>query len=253
MNVPKKTIFIIDDDAMVRDIIRSALEREYNILEASGYSEAVRLSNNIFDIALIDYILPDGNGIDVLKAIRQVKPNLPVIIMTAYSSEEIVIKSLRAAATDYVKKPAVLSSLMKKVAHLLEGKQEDEYAKSAASREEFLLDSIAVYMEENYSDDLIRDDLAKRIGMNKYKFSKEFNDRYGQSIKSYLNNIRVKKAADLLKNHDINIGDIALSVGFGSIEHFNRVFREAYGISPKEYRNDPERISRQIAYLWESE
>lgn len=253
MNVPKKIVLLIEDDAMVRDIIRSAFEREYTVLEASGCAEATRLLGNTYDIAIIDYMLPDGDGISVLKAIRQVKLMLPVIIMTAYSSEDVVIKALQAAATDYIKKPLVLSSLRKKVANLLERKKGEAFTEGAISREEFLLDSIEAFFKDNYADDLTRDDLAKKVGMNKYKFSRVFNERYGQSIKSYLNSIRVKKAAELLRNHDLHIGDIASSVGFRNSEHFDRVFKEEYGISPKEYRIDPARTVRQCTPLWGSE
>lgn len=72
--------------------------------------------------------------------------------------------------------------------------------------------------------------------MNIYKFSKTFKERIGQSLPSYLNSIRIKKAAELLKNPDLSITEIAYFVGFGSVEHFIRIFKEVYGVSPKEYR-----------------
>lgn len=72
--------------------------------------------------------------------------------------------------------------------------------------------------------------------MNRYKFSKIFNERFGQNIPSYLNNIRTEKSAELLRNPDLNIIEIAYSVGYRNVDHFNRVFRGKYGMSPKEYR-----------------
>ena len=72
--------------------------------------------------------------------------------------------------------------------------------------------------------------------MDKYKLSKLFNERFGQSMKSYLNTIRIKKAAELLQNQELGVAEVAFSVGYGSVPHFCRVFREAYGLSPKEHR-----------------
>jgi len=249
----KKTILLVEDDALVKDVLRSAFEREYSVLEASGCSEAAELLRNPIDIAIIDYMLPDGDGFDVLKAIREVKPELPIIVMTAYSTEGVVIRALRAGVTEYVKKPLILASLRKKVSDILVGKRGEElneYLIENNSREEFLLDGIAAFIENNYADDLTRDDLAERVGMNKYKFSKLFNDRFGETVKSYINKIRVKKAAELLGKHGLNIREIAFSVGFGSIEHFDRIFKEIHGISPKEYRMHQSKPSKQGSHLW---
>jgi len=247
----KRSVLIVEDDASVRDILRSALEREYNVLEASGCSEAASLLGNPIDIALIDYILPDGNAFDVLKAIRKVKPELPIIVMTAYSTEGLVIRALRAGATEYVKKPLVLAHLRKMISNILEGKKEDELAENLGYGEDFILDGIAAFMEDNYSDDITLDQLAEKVCMNKYKFSKVFNERFGQNIRAYLARIRVKKGAELLKNRDLRIADIAFSVGFGSVEHFIRSFEKIYGVTPKEYRINPTKACQEGCHLWD--
>jgi YesN/AraC family two-component response regulator len=249
----KKTVLLVEDDPVVRDIIKVALEREYIVLEASGYAEAVKLSGCHIDIVLIDYMLHDGNGIGVMKAIRDVHPGLPIIMITAYSSEDVAIKALRAGATDYIKKPLVLACLRKRVADLLEGKNGEQPTENSGTKEDFILDGIEALIEKHYSEDLTRDQLAEKVCMNKYKFSKLFNKRIGQNIKSYINNVRVKKAAELLKNHDLSSREIAFSVGFQSVEHFFRVFKEIYGVSPKEYNAAPVKKSEQSRYLWESE
>lgn len=139
----KKTVLLVEDDALVRDMLRSAFEMEYNVLEASGCSEAAGLLQNPIDIALIDYMLPDGDGFDVLKSVREVKPNLPIIMMTAYSTEGIVIRALRAGAAEYIKKPLVLAHLRRKVSDILGGKKGEELTERSVTNEEFLLDSIA--------------------------------------------------------------------------------------------------------------
>ncbi|MFA6054866.1 MAG: response regulator transcription factor [Thermodesulfovibrionales bacterium] len=249
----QKTILLVEDDAIVRDVMKSAFERDYIVLEASGCSEAAVLLKNHVDIALIDYMLQDGNGCDLLRTAREIKPELPIIIMTAYRSEDIAIKALRAGATDYVKKPVILAHLRKKVSDILEGKGSETSDNTLANREEFILDGIAAFIEENYSDDLTRDKLSEKACMNKYRLSKAFNERFGQNIKSYINNNRVKKAAELLQNHDLGIGDIAETVGFGCTEHFIRIFKDVYGVSPREYRLRRNNISKSYDNLWDPE
>src|SRR4030043_756711 len=115
----KKSILLVDDDEVVRTMIKGFLEREYNVLEASSYSEAIKLLRYPLDLALIDYILPDSDGFELLKAIREEKLALPAIIMTGYSNEAIIIKALRSAVADYIKKPLSIVYLRRRLSEIL--------------------------------------------------------------------------------------------------------------------------------------
>ncbi len=232
----RKNILLVDDDAVIRDMIKDALRREYNILEASGYQEVVKQLARPIDLALIDYVMPDCDGFEVLKAIREVKPSLPAIIMTGYSNERVVIKALRSSVADYIKKPLSLAYLRRRLSEILGGKWNYEHPANVETREEFILDGIAAYIRENYMKDLTLDKLAGMACMNRFKLSTAFKDRFDQSLTSYLNSIRVKNAVELLKNPSINITEIAHFIGYKSIEHFDRVFKAIYGVSPREYR-----------------
>lgn len=231
-----KSILLLDDDEVVRTMIKGFLEREYNVLEASSYSEAIKLLRYPIDLAIIDYVLPDSDGFEVLKAIRESKPALPAIIMTGYSNESVIIKALRSGVTDYIKKPLCLKYLMNRLSEILEGKKNNEYFESVRSRDEFILDGIAVYIEEKYMEDMKRDKLTGMARMNRYKFCRAFKKRFGQPFTPYLNSIRLKKASELLKNPNLTITEIAFFVGYGSFSQFERVFKKVYGASPKEYR-----------------
>lgn len=232
----KKIILLVEDDGTFRDLIKGAFERQYNILEASSCSEAIKQIKKPIDLALIDYSLPDGDGLDILKALREANRELPVIMMTAYSTEDLAIKAFRSGATDYLKKPFTFTYLTGKLSEIFEGKKNGEEPESATGREVFIMDCIAAFIEENYTKKMTRDELAAKACMDRYKFSKMFNERFGQGMKSYLNTIRIKKAAELLQNQELGVAEVAFSVGYGSVPHFCRVFREAYGLSPKEHR-----------------
>ncbi|OGW37990.1 MAG: hypothetical protein A2Y97_10055 [Nitrospirae bacterium RBG_13_39_12] len=238
-----KNILLVEDDTMVRTMIMDALEKEYNVFEASGYSEAVEQLGHQIDLALIDYVLPDSDGFELLKKIREVKPALPAIIMTAYSNETLVIKALRTEVADYIKKPLEIAYLRKRLSEILGGKENYDISESVESREEFILDAITAHIEENYMKDLTLNKLASMACMNRFKFCRSFKERAGQTFTSYLNRIRVKNAAELLKNHNLNITDIAFFVGYKNIVHFDRVFRAFYGVAPSEYRK---KVSKKI-------
>jgi YesN/AraC family two-component response regulator len=234
----KKTILLVDDDEVVRTMIKGFIEREYNVLEASSYSDAVKLLGYPIDIALIDYILPDSDGFDLLKAIREEKVALPAIMMTGYSNEAVVIKALRSAVADYFKKPIKLSYLRRRLSEILGGEWTDEHTDNVGTKEEFILDGIAAYIEEKYMKDLTLDKIARMACMNRFKFCRAFKERVGKTFTSYLNSIRLKKASELLKTTNLAITEIAFFVGYGSFSQFERIFKKVYGLSPKNYRRN---------------
>lgn len=242
----KKTILLVDDDPVIREIIRDALEGHYTVLEASCHSEAIKFLNHNIDLALIDYILPDSDGFETLRELRKENPVLPAIIMTAYGSESIVIKAIRSEVTDYINKPLKLSYLKLRISEIFGNKKRiipDEYGKQERDREEFIMDGISSYIESNYMKALTIDMLASKVNMDKFRFCKVFRDKFGQTFTSYLNGLRIKNAVELLKKVDLNITEIALAVGFRNIVHFDRVFKEIHRVSPRKYRK---RFNNQI-------
>jgi YesN/AraC family two-component response regulator len=232
----RKTILLVEDELVVREMIRGALEREYDVLEASTYSEAVSQLTHHIDLALIDYALPDRDGLEVLKAIREAQPTLPVILMTGYGSEHMVIKALRVGVTDYIKKPLSFSYLMKRLSDILGMNPGTPFWRDPVTREEFVMDGIAAYIEERSMEDLSLDKLARMVCMSRFNFCRAFKGRFGMSFISYLNSLRVKKAARLLEDSHLSITEIATFVGYESVTHFGRVFKAVYGETPTAFR-----------------
>ena len=113
----KKTI-LIADDSVVRCLLKDILEEEYHILEAATCQEAVEKLNTHIDLALIEFILPDSYGSEVLKEIRKVAPEMPVILM-GHGSKTLEIKALGNKTVDFIQKPFQLAHLKKKVSEML--------------------------------------------------------------------------------------------------------------------------------------
>lgn len=159
--------------------------------------------------------------------------------MTAYSHEDIILKALRLGLTDYIKKPLKLKYLKKKIHNIFEGQSMDDDGEIGVEkkREEFLIDGIEDYIENNYTRELTLDELARRAGMSRSKFCRTFKQKVGQSFISFINTMRINYASELLKNPDLNIKDITYSVGYGSVSQFERTFKRLYGVTPREYRD----------------
>lgn len=101
----------------------------------------------------------------------------------------------------------------------------------------FIVKNALAYIEENYREKLKLSDVADQIYVSQWHLSKLLNKHTGQNFSEILNNIRIDKAKELLKDPSLRIGDIAEEVGFLDMAHFSRVFKKQAGISANEYRN----------------
>ena len=100
-------ILIVDDDVSVLKVLQMRLESaQYAVVAASETREAKRrLEEETFDIALFDLRLAEGSGIDLMKGIRDIDPELPVIILTAYGTIESAVEAMKEGAYSYLTKP----------------------------------------------------------------------------------------------------------------------------------------------------
>ena len=234
-----KSVFLVDDDACLRTFVKNILEMQgFRVIEASTCSEAMNRFNHDVDICVIDYQLPDGNGIALLDVIRKTRPLLPVIIMTGYGTEDIVTSAFRTGAADYLKKPLAIEFLLLKIDEKLGGETigDKVVPEVADSRDDFIMGWLAIYMEKNHTQFLDLDSLAEKAGMSKFRLCRLFKERYGEGYLSYLNGIRTRHAKELLRNSSLSIFTVSDRCGFRSLSHFERTFRLVEGMSPREYR-----------------
>lgn len=99
--------------------------------------------------------------------------------------------------------------------------------------------SIAIvnFINENYSQRITLDSISRQFYISPSYFCKMFKDSTGFTLVEYVNNVRIKEARLLLRNTDAKMGDIAERVGFESLTHFGRIFKELTGYTPLKYRH----------------
>jgi AraC-like DNA-binding protein len=92
-------------------------------------------------------------------------------------------------------------------------------------------------MEQNFHNDISVEDIADNCGLNRSYFGKIFKESTGRTPQEFLLNYRMTKATELLKLTKLTVGDISNAVGYDNPLHFSRAFKNTYGISPREWRN----------------
>ena len=117
-----KRTLVIDDEPNVIRLCQRALGQEGFVVKGAlrGEEGLQLLREESFDLILLDVRLPDRDGLDVLSAIRQTDPEVPVIIITAHDTMEVTAKLLKSEAQDLLLKPFTLEELVNSVQKVLE-------------------------------------------------------------------------------------------------------------------------------------
>ncbi|MFV8817418.1 phosphate regulon transcriptional regulator PhoB [Haliea sp. E17] len=121
--MPERSVLIVDDEFAIRDMLRMALEiADYNVLEADNIQDAyTRIVDDRPDIILLDWMLPGGSGIELLRRLKreETTKEVPVIMLTAKTAEDNVIQGLDVGADDYITKPFAPRELIARIRALL--------------------------------------------------------------------------------------------------------------------------------------
>jgi DNA-binding NtrC family response regulator len=115
-------VLVVDDEKLIRFTLRESLAEEgYVVHEAGDIAEAMLVcERHRIDCAILDHRLPDGDGVKLMAAVRELHPDVPVILMTAYSSVEKAVEAMRLGAFTYVNKPFETDEMLHNVRTALE-------------------------------------------------------------------------------------------------------------------------------------
>ncbi len=245
----RKGILIIEDCEATRERLWMFLKNSFKVFLAATASEGLSMLSEDIGVVLLDYMLPDKSGLDVLQEIKTCHPSIPVIIITGYGTEEVCQKAFRLGAIDYIKKPFNTGEITAKVKFLMEISNRGldrrqpifietptdglEHASKGIPSD--ILDGIIRaknYIDNNYISGMHISEIIKEAGMNKTYFCNYFKLVTGYTFKNYLTNKRLKTAKELLKNKNLRIGDVAEQVGYTQ-KYFSEAFKKSFGIPPK--------------------
>jgi AraC-like DNA-binding protein/AmiR/NasT family two-component response regulator len=214
--------------------------------------ERVRERGVAVDFIVADYDYPDMDGLKFLEALKRQWVSTPVVMVTLHHSEEIAVWALRARAWDYLVRPAPAADVRRCLAGLkriiaMRTRQRTREAlgvdtplpREARFRAETPRKRVGpalAYMASNYHKAIREAEMGGLCGLSTYRFSRVFREETGTTFQAHLVALRLERAKALLDNPSASITDIGYTVGFNSPSYFARAFRNAFGVSPSEYR-----------------
>ncbi len=244
-------ILVVDDNTELLEYIHDVLSDTYQITTATnGESGLKKALNNKFDLIISDIMMPVMDGLAFCQKVKDdVRINhIPIILLTAKSSLESEIEGLDSGADDYIAKPFNTEILKKRVENIITSRKRiwEKIAHDSeiipqglelTTREEDFLKKAVGIVEEHLSDtEFSQEIFCKKIGMSKASLYRKINTLTNQSINEFVRNIRLKKAAEMLRcGKQLHIAELGYKVGFSEPSYFTKKFRELFGVTPKVY------------------
>ena len=247
-------ILVVDDDQEVRSYLEQELSARYRVTACSNGREALDIllaQPDAFSLVVTDLMMPEMDGIQLSMRIRSnVQLNfLPIILVTAKSSDEDRLASLEVGANAFISKPFNVEILLKTVQNLLEQQRRLRSTYSGTqnpahkvdtpellSPDERLLQRVLKVINDRLSDpSLTGEKVAEEVGLSRVHLYRKLKELTNQSPRNYIRNIRLIKAAELLSQKKMSIAEVAYKVGFASPDNFSALFKEMYGMTPKDY------------------
>jgi DNA-binding NtrC family response regulator len=122
--MPPLRLLVVDDERLVRWTLAERFRADgMEVVQADTVAQAIERIDQSVDAVVLDYKLPDGDGLEVLTHIRRTDPDLPVLILTAHRDVETIVAATKAGASDYVTKPFDVSDVALRLSRALEGRR----------------------------------------------------------------------------------------------------------------------------------
>ena len=244
------TLLIVDDEVLIadglRDMLAEAFAGRLNVICRYSAAAAIEAaSGQGIDILLTDINMPNVNGLQLHRAIRDVYPSCRVIYLTGYSDFEYARTALDQQAFAYILKgegdDVVISTVERALEKIAESPDQPvpEAVPRAEAAERETEDPILLlqdYIIAHLNEDLSLNRLSEVFHFHPVYMSRVFKERTGITIGDHINQVRQHRAEDLLVNSHLSVLEISREMGFATDNYFCRWFRKRTGISPQRYR-----------------
>lgn len=249
------TVLIVDDNADMRAYLRTLLLDRYYVIEAADGQSGLKLAvESVPDIVVSDVMMPVMDGLTFCTRLKQhdATSHIPVLLLTARSSEQQYIEGLQTGADMYMTKPFSAEMLLANIASLLANRQKLRLLfkanketdkpiieETATSPDRRFLDTFLKAMDKHLSNTNLKIEvIGDEIGLSRVQLYRKVKALTGMTPIEILRETRLKRAMQLLKTTDKTVSEIANEVGFATPGYFSSCFKKQYDKYPTDVREE---------------
>lgn len=247
----EKTVLVVEDNEDFSHFLSQELGRIYNkvLMAKDGIEGAMKAEAENPDIIVSDVMMPRMNGTDMCRRIKEniETSHIPIILLTAWSTDEGRATGYKAGADAYIAKPFDMEVLLARISNLLE-KQEKRHrdfshsisldpktVTDSSPDEDFLKEVIACIEKNIDNSEYTIDSLSTDIVMSRMSLYRKMKSLTGQTPADFIRTVRLKTAAKLLKEEKCTVSEACYRTGFASPQNFSKHFKEMFGVLPSQY------------------
>lgn len=249
----KPTVLLVDDDRDLLTFVREIFLDDFNVLtETDGAKAWNNIIVNFPDIVISDVMMSNMTGIELCKKVKSDirTSHIPLILLTAKGSQNDILEGISTGADDYIQKPFNMEYLLlrtKKILEmreslrkkfLLDSRSEPNEIEINSLDDKFLNQFFTILNENLENPNLSIQTVCDLLGLSYNNVHSKVKALTGMTIIELLKNQRLKHAAKLMENEHLNITEIMYTVGFTHNSYFTRAFKNMYGATPSDYRNN---------------
>lgn len=249
------TVLIVDDNADMRAYLRTLLLDRYYVIEAADGQSGLKLAvESVPDIVVSDVMMPVMDGLTFCTRLKQheATSHIPVLLLTARSSEQQYIEGMQTGADMYMTKPFSADLLLANIASLLANRQKLRQLFKANKESEKLtieeattspdrrfLDTFLKAMNKHMSNTNLKIEvIGDEVGLSRVQLYRKVKALTGMTPIEILRETRLKRAMQLLKTTDKTVSEIANEVGFATPGYFSSCFKKQYDKYPTDVREE---------------
>lgn len=249
-------VLVVEDNDDMRNFLQKILHKRYRVETANdGESGWDMVQKLIPDLVISDLMMPNMDGLQLTELMKNNdhSSHIPVILLTAKSAIESRLQAMKSGADDYVTKPFSPVLLEARVENILEQRKrlQDRYRRhlleleptkvEMASQDEIFLAKLLNFMEKNIDNsELTVEDMVSEMAYGRTVFFNKLKGLTGLAPIEFIRELRIKRAAQLLKSGEYNVSQVTYMVGMSDSRYFSKCFKKVYGMTPTEYKKSLE-------------
>jgi len=247
-------MLIVEDNRELSAFIKQVFQDKFRFVEACNGNEGIdKAIASLPDIIITDIMMPEKDGIQMLRELRDDErtSHIPAIVLTAKSNMDSILTGVQTGADDYIVKPFNVNYLQAKVDNILAQRkklrayyhndksdndvQEDD-SSQLSDKDAAFLSSLAEIMEQQIDNtDLTVEDVVSRFSLSRTNFFNKLKSLTGLSPIMYIKEVRMRRAAELIKKQQYSMSEIAYMVGYSDPHYFSKSFKSFWGVTCTEY------------------